>query len=368
MPVMRYGKLLILKSGKKPNRLVVADLNNDGRKEVIVSNQWDGTITVFKNIESDENVKSQTFNVGKNPTEIGIADMNNDGYLDVVIANHESSSFRILLNDRTGNLLDSVAVKYEVNTSPHIHTLGIGDFNQDKINDVVIDSWGSSEVSIYYLSSKPSYFGKPTIIKVKEQPRTNLVVADIDDDDLPDIVTPSTRFGGVNIVLGRDLDSPIFIKTSSSPFYVAVADTNLDGHQDIITVHRNGNYNVQGNEGVTLLLGNGKGKFKFDQEFPKEVKGAPSSVSVGNIDGDGLPEIITANYRTNSVAVIYKESIHVEYKLKEFSVGKRPESITVADIDNDKVSEVLVANRESNDISILKFVNSSANKPFKQDK
>ena len=352
--------------GKHPNRLVVADLNNDGNTEIIVSNHLDGSVTIIKNIGGKKGHQSSSFNVGSNPTEIVLANMNDDNFLDIVIANHETSSFRLLLNDKEGAFKKIKAIEYPVETVPHIHTLGVGDFNQDQINDVVIDSWGSSEVAIYYLNQNGKYIGKPTTIRVREQPRTNLVVTDIDGDTLPDIITPATRTGGVTIIFGKDLASTEFVETSASPFYIAIADTNLDGYQDIITVHRTGNYNNERNEAVTLLLGSGKGQFELARGFPIAAKGAPSSVSVGDIDGDGWPEIITANYRTNSISIIQKEQSSVTYKLKEFIVGRRPEAVVVADIDNDNISEVIVANRESNNISILKFTKTPANKSLQR--
>lgn len=348
-----------IKTAENPNRLAITDLNNDGKNEVIVSSQSDGTITVFKNIDSDQTIASFRFKVGANPTEIATVDMNNDGYLDMVVANHESASFRILLNDKTGNFAGSEALKYQVKTTPHIHTLGIGDFNQDGMNDVVIDSWASSEISIYYLNSKAGFAENPATLKVQAQPRTNLVVANLDDDALPDVVTPATRFGGVNIVFGKDIHSPLFTETAPSPFFVAAADANADGHQDIITVHRNGNYRVESNESVTLLLGNAKGQFRLAKGFPLAVKGAPSSVSVGDIDGDGIAEIVTANYRSNSVTIIYKRNQQGQYYIKDYPVGSQPESVVVADINNDKIAEVVVANRGSSDISVLQFKPSS---------
>jgi hypothetical protein len=351
-----------VKVGKSPNSLAAVDLDNDGSNEIIVSSQTQGTVRILRNILSEKKRASLDINAGPNPTEIRISDMNNDNYLDIVIANHETSNFRVLLNDKKGFLNDPKAVVYQIEASPHIHTLGIGDFNRDRINDVVIDSWENSEVSIYYLDSKGGYSRTHSVIPVKEQPRTNLVVANLDGDALPDIITPATRLGGVSIILGNDLSSAKLLKTDTAPFFVAVADVNLDGNQDIITVHRNGNFNLSENEGVTLLLGNGKGQFTIDSDFPRKISGAPSSVSVGDINGDRWPEIVTANYRNNSITVIYREGSTDVYKQKSFSVGSRPESVVVADIDSDGLSEVIVANRESDNISVLKFYSNNQKK------
>ena len=358
----------VLKVGGHPNRLQIADLDNDGYKEIIVSNHADASISIINNLGNNKELQILTYKVGENPTEFVAADMNNDNFLDLVIANHETLSFRVLLNNKNGDFDEGEAVDYPVKTEPHIHTLGVGDFNQDKVNDVVIDSWGNSQVAIYYLSNKGNYVGKPSIISVKEQPRTNLVVADIDADNLPDIVTPATRFGGVSIIFGKALESPKFVETASSPFNVAIADANSDGHQDILTVHRAGNFKLQNNGAVSVLLGSGKGEFKLAKGFPMIIKGAPSSVSAGDIDGNGWPEIITANYRTDDISVLKKDLSTNEYQLTAFPVGHRPESVVVADLDNDEINEVIVANRESNSLSILKFRKSGLGQSTRADK
>jgi hypothetical protein len=72
-----------------------------------------------------------------------------------------------------------------------------------------------------------------------------------------------------------------------------LADVNGDGILDIVTANGfPGNEFVSGGEGVSVLLGNGDGTFKPARAVL--TTGNPSSVVVGDFNGDGKPDIVIA--------------------------------------------------------------------------
>jgi hypothetical protein len=368
-----------------PNKILAVDIDKDGKDELIVSSHPDGVISVLKLRELTRAASKITYSVGVNPSELVAFDMNNDHYKDLLIANHETNHFHILYNNKKGWFDANSIKKHSVNTKPHIHTIGAGDFNGDKLADVVIDSWENSQLAIYWGAANGNFALNPAIINVSEQPRTNLAAGDLDNDEYDDIVTPATRHNGVSVVLGATLTKTKLtnaelantklantnlantklantnalgaqlIANAPKAFLVKIADTNNDGNNDIITIHRNANFNDSNGEGISLLLGNGKGDFELAKGFPMTISGAPSAVVSGDINADGFPEIISTNYRTNNIAVIYYDNKLEQYQHKYFAVGLRPESIAIGDVDGDNLNEVIVANRESNTISLLRF-------------
>ena len=86
--------------------------------------------------------------------------------------------------------------------------------------------------------------------------------------------------------------------TGRQPFAVAVADLNGDGMPDIITANAFDNT-------VSVLLGNGNGTFQPQQTFA--VGSRPYSVAVADVNGDGKPDIVTTNYGGNSVSVLLND-------------------------------------------------------------
>ena len=72
-----------------------------------------------------------------------------------------------------------------------------------------------------------------------------------------------------------------------NPRAVAVADLNNDGNQDLIIA----NY---GSNNVTILLGNGKGEFTEPAGSPFAAGREPTSVAVGDFNGDNRLDLAIA--------------------------------------------------------------------------
>ena len=90
---------------------------------------------------------------------------------------------------------------------------------------------------------------------------------------------------------------PQFLKSVVYPVpgvtSAVLADVNSDGILDIVTANGfPGNEFVTGGEGVSVLLGNGDGTFKPARTVL--ATGNPSSVLVGDFNGDGKPDIVIA--------------------------------------------------------------------------
>ena len=78
---------------------------------------------------------------------------------------------------------------------------------------------------------------------------------------------------------------------------MVVGDFNGDGVPDLATANYNGN-------NVTVLLGNGAGGFTPAMGSPFPSGTSPTSLVVGDFNGDGVQDLATANYGSNNVTVL----------------------------------------------------------------
>ncbi|MHC1762724.1 MAG: FG-GAP repeat domain-containing protein [Verrucomicrobiia bacterium] len=108
------GSLALLNNypaGASPARLVAADMNADGRTDLICASTEARTITVLTNSGSAFFAKASVFPIGASPVSIAVADMDGNRYPDVVTANGSAGTLTVMTNDGAGGLVLSRVVK-----------------------------------------------------------------------------------------------------------------------------------------------------------------------------------------------------------------------------------------------------------------
>jgi hypothetical protein len=171
------------------------------------------------------------------------------------------------------------------------------------------------------------------------------VVADVNGDGRPDLITANYASNNVSVLLGSAYGSfqasrPFAV--GNHPFRVAVADLG-NGHLDIVTANA-------GDNNVSVLLGDGHGSFQLAQTLA--VGDYPTSVAVADL-GNGHMDIVTANGISDTVSVLLGDGHGSFQPHSDFPVGSNPQSIAVTDVNGDGTPDIVTANYKGNDVSVL---------------
>lgn len=190
--------------------------------------------------------------------------------------------------------------------------------------------------------------GSPFSVGIKP---TSVAIGDVNGDSKLDIVTANFSDGTVSVLLGNangtlNAAASVTVTTGSEPYAVAIGDLNGDGKPDLAVA----NY---GSNGVSVLLGNGNGTFSEASYSPLGVGANPVSIAISDVNGDHKPDLVTANYGSSNVSVLIANSNTTFQNAINYSVGAAPRSIVLADVNNDGKSDLLVANSGSSTVSVL---------------
>jgi hypothetical protein len=126
------------------------------------------------------------------------------------------------------------------------------------------------------------------------------------------------------------------ISVPEFPIFIAVGDFNGDGKLDLATA----NYDAWS---VTILLGNGDGTFTAGANGPILAGNVPYSVTVGDFNQDGIPDLAVADSYDNTVTVLVGNGDGTFSRpLSPISVGTHPQSLAVGDFNEDGVPDMAV--------------------------
>jgi len=344
--------------GNFPYTQTVVDVNGDGRPDVVTANRDSFDISVLLGNADGSFAAERRFAVTDGPTTLVVVDVNDDNRPDVVVASRIGNSVSVLVNLGAGNF----ASENRIGVSHYSDILVVADVNGDDRPDLITASRNryyaadTKNVSIL-LNDGGEGFTEDQSFSAGQSVRA-IAVADVNDDDLPDIITSSgTRdeqiAGEVTIRLNNGTGSfnpNQTLGVGVGPDLLVVTDIDGDGFSDLIVANR-GTYQNRAIDDVSVLLNNGVGSFVPEQRFA--VGDDPSALLVTDVNGDNLPDLITVNYASHDVSILLNQGASGFGPQQRLSVGKFPRLVTVANVNNDGHLDLLIGNANSHDVSVL---------------
>jgi hypothetical protein len=277
-----------------PSSIATGDFNGDGKLDLAVtaySEIGNGSVSVLLGQPDGSFAPYVAYPVGQGgATAIGVGDFNGDGKLDLVVI--ASPGFQILYGNGDGTF--QAAVGFQLANSPS--SVAVGDFNKDGNLDLAFAAGGyNNPIAAVFLGK-----GNGTFAKEVDYPTagsTTIITGDFNGDgDLDLAVGGGDAYLGVSILLGKGNGTFGSYIATAVPTYgassIAAVDLNHDGKLDLVA----GPWQYYPG-GVSVLLGNGDGTFQTPVFYgTQDTASGPNVVATADFNGDGFPDVVTANY------------------------------------------------------------------------
>ncbi|TAG15120.1 MAG: hypothetical protein EAZ35_11050, partial [Sphingobacteriia bacterium] len=304
-------------TGEYPRSVAVGDLDGDGKPDLAFANYGSSSVSVLRNTATSGSISigsfaaKQDFAIGGNGSfSVAIGDLDGDGKLDLAVANETTGNLSVLRNIST-----------------------IGSINFEAKQDFAAGSVAPGEVRI----------------------------GDLDGDGKPDLAVTNLHSSSLSVFRNTSTSGSISFSTKQDftaglqPVSLTIGDLNGDGKPELVAT----NSAVTNISLFSNTSSSGSISFAAKQDFSVGVH--PYSVGIGDLDGDGKPDLAVANYTSNDVSILRNTTINGSISfaaVHNFSIGSTTESVAIGDLDGDGKLDLAFAHTGSNSIGVLRNTSS----------
>ncbi|MFT3937039.1 MAG: FG-GAP-like repeat-containing protein [Chitinophagaceae bacterium] len=321
--IISFAPKMDIATGAVTSAVASADLDGDGKADLVSVSVADKTMSIHKNTSTTGTISfaaKQDYATGTNPIGIAIADLDGDGKPDIAVVNSLSNTVSIFKNTSNGTTL-SFEARPDIATGVLPQSLALSDVDGDGKPDLTVVNYGSKTFSVYLNNSLSGtiLFATKTDTPTSKDYPYGLVIGDLDGDDKKDIVISNWNYTTNTLAdngflifrntgsIGNAGFSKINIKvTAGNGYNPSLGDINGDGKPEIILP----NYILSAS---TLICPNYStpGNIVFDRG-QSMYSVSPYAAAVGDLDGDGLPDIASANFTSDNITV-FRNVINAPY-------------------------------------------------------
>lgn len=377
-----------LNCGGAPSTVALGDLDGDGKLDIVVTSAvgFDGYLSVYRNTGSDSRIASEAFGprvdlagLGRFNRSVALADVDGDGKLDIVttvFAGGPGPNLFVFKNVSVPGILTSnsfaAPVSFHTGTGPQ--GVAVSDLDGDGKPDIIVANTDDDSIAVFRNTGQAGVIDTNSFTSI---PVTfpavdgvvSVVVTDLDRDGKPDIAALG---GSTNVIAFRNVTAGPGIAGNSfstgvnlaangvgySPMSMAVGDLDGDDRPEIVQLP----YVSSGSRLAVLKNTSVPGGLTSNSFAPPVQFVTPASmwaVAIGDIDGDGKPDLVTTSEGAQSVRVMKNTSVPGSISGSSFASAVSletcitPEAVVIGDLDGDGRPDLVVASAGSASLSLF---------------
>lgn len=303
-------------AGTGPVAILQIDLNQDKQLDLAVVNQNSGSVAILLGSRKGVFRFHQSVPVGSGPTSIASGDFDRDGFVDLVIGvgGKIPPALSFIYNDKNTNF----TLKSTLNLSAPPLSLGVVDIDQDQLLDVLV---GTSDALLVLRGIGLPQPGIETYAFPHLTQPPLLLMSDFDGDGKIDAAILDRQRGNLRVYLRnnkiKDIKGNLIdIRFGSPSCYPVACDTansttatfsklidfNQDGFVDLVVSYANSQ--------IALFPGKGDGTFNPPFYYPSG--GLIDTFTLGDVDGNGMVDLIGLSTFSSSVIVLKGENLPLD--------------------------------------------------------
>ena len=312
--------------------------------------------------------KQQTFATDQQPVQTVVADVNGDGRPDLVTVSNHDSTTGVLLGNGDGTFQPATAASgVGLRDTPFL-----ADLNGDGIPDSIVLDRSGNILFRKGLAGASNSFAPPVILNPGRPARdiaivqtgSGLAVAAADAHFDPALSTNQFVFTVSLYTVAPDgtVSRSTAFSTTALPVRLAAADLTGNGLDDLIAANSLDN-------SVTIALQTAPGQFAAPLTLPVGI--TPSDIAVADVNGDGLPDVVVSDQASGDVTVLLNDAAHSFSQALRFRAGTEPDgldttsgspavsslaqsvSVVAGDFTGNGRNDLIVVNAGSHSFSVL---------------
>jgi hypothetical protein len=178
----------------------------------------------------------------------------------------------------------------------------------------------------------------------------SVAIGDLNGDGKPDLATANPDPNAVSVLVNRgdgSFQAKLDYETGNRPRSVAIGDLNGDDKPDLATA----NFDSGNGKTVSVLLNRGDGSFQAKLDYATGL--GPASVAIGDLNGDGKPDLATGNPDEYAVSVLVNRGDGGFQAKLDYATGRGPASVAIGDLNGDDKPDLATANSDDETVSVL---------------